>query len=68
MTSTTVTTLLPGHVSPETAYVVTDYPWATVAWRDTFGAAVPEATRDLMDKWVRAKLAYEARRKETVTV
>ena len=40
----------------------------TIAWRDTYGAAVPEATRDLMDKWVSAKLAYEARRKETATV
>ena len=139
MTSTTVTTLLSGHVSPETAYVVADYPYgfrlrcqirywlevhpkhgtrlmtqtsnprvsglvwnkpkastyarfagaiylddnghvqwtglheykdteATVAWRDTYGAAVPEATRDLMDKWVRAKLTYEARRKEAAAV
>jgi len=32
------------------------------AFQDTYGAAVPEAGRALLDKWVAAKLAYEANR------
>jgi hypothetical protein len=124
--------LLTGHVSPETAYVVDDYPygfrlrckirywlefapkkgfrlvsqtsnpkrgnvwnkpkastycrfggamylnaeghvaWAGLteytngaeakAWADKYGAAVPEAGVPLMNKWVAAKLAYDAAR------
>lgn len=31
-------------------------------WRDTFGAGVPEAGRAIMNKWVAAKIAYDANR------
>lgn len=33
------------------------------AWRDTYGAGVPEAGRATMDQWVAAKVAYDANRK-----
>jgi hypothetical protein len=33
-----------------------------IAWRNTYGAAVPEASRPMMDMWVKAKIAYEAAR------
>lgn len=33
-----------------------------VRWRDTYGAGVPEIGRAMLDKWVSAKLAYEARK------
>jgi hypothetical protein len=33
------------------------------AWRDTYGAGVPEAGRAILDKWVAAKLAYDGARK-----
>jgi hypothetical protein len=126
--------LLSGHVSPETAYVVDDYPygfrlrckirywlefspkrgfrlvsqttnpkrgnvwnkpkastysrfggamylnddghvtWAglteysdakeSAAFLETYGAAVPEAGRELLNKWVAAKAAYEANRNQ----
>ena len=32
------------------------------AWRETYGAAVPEAGRPVLDVWVKAKLAYDAKR------
>ena len=32
------------------------------AWRDRFGAGVPDAARELMNRWVAAKLAYDANR------
>lgn len=32
------------------------------AWSDIYGAAVPEAGRAIMNKWVAAKLAYDAAR------
>lgn len=32
------------------------------AWRDTYGAGVPEACKPLLDYWVKAKLAYDAQR------
>lgn len=32
------------------------------AWADKYGAAVPEAGRLLLDKWVAAKLAYDSNR------
>lgn len=129
----TAITILAGHVSPETAYVVADYPYGfrlrctirywlehdakrgfrlvsqtsnpkrgnvwnkpkastyckfggamylddaghvqwsglteytdgaeATAWVATFGAGVPEAGRDLMTRWVAAKVAYAANRK-----
>ena len=31
-------------------------------WQETYGAAVPEAGRAMLNKWVAAKLAYEANR------
>lgn len=31
------------------------------AWADTYGAGVPEEGRELMQRWVIAKLAYDAR-------
>lgn len=132
MNSMTVCTVLPGvHISPDTAYVVDDYPygyrlrctiryWLEVhpkhgtrmmaqttnpkrgnvwnkpkastyarfggalyldadnhvqwsglseytdgaqakAWAEQFGAGVPAAGRELMQRWVAAKLAYDAR-------
>lgn len=30
-------------------------------WQDTFGAGVPEEGRSILDRWVAAKLAYDAR-------
>jgi hypothetical protein len=36
----------------------------SVAWRETYGAGVPEASRDNMDRWLAAKGAYEAARKD----
>jgi hypothetical protein len=33
------------------------------AWRDTYGDGVPEEGRPVLDKWVAAKLAYDANRK-----
>jgi hypothetical protein len=32
------------------------------AWQDKFGEAVPEAGRAIMNKWVAAKVAYDAAR------
>ena len=32
------------------------------AWRDRYGEGVPDAARELMDRWVNAKLAYDAAR------
>lgn len=32
------------------------------AWRATYGAGVPDECKPLMDKWVAAKLAYDARK------
>ncbi len=32
------------------------------AWRDTYGAAVPEAARQKLNDWVAVKLAYDAAR------
>jgi hypothetical protein len=129
-----VKTILTGHVSPETAYVVDDYPygfrlrckirywleykrkhgfrlvsqtsnpkrpglvwnkpkastyakfgaamylneeghvtWSGLgeystgaeakAWLDTYGEGVPEAGRDLLKRWIAAKLAYDNNRK-----
>jgi hypothetical protein len=34
------------------------------AWADTYGAAVPEAGRDMLRRWVAAKLAYDGNRKD----
>ena len=129
---TNVVSILTGHVSPETAYIVNDYPygfrlrcairyWLDVHpthgvrmisqtsnpnrghawnkpkastyskfgaamylddkghvhqsglteytdgaeaanWRATFGHGVPDAARDLMDRWVAAKVAYDGAR------
>lgn len=33
-----------------------------VAWRDTYGPAVPAAIRNRMNAWIAAKVAYEARK------
>jgi hypothetical protein len=33
------------------------------AWRATFGAGVPSEAADLLNRWVAAKLAYDAARK-----
>jgi len=33
------------------------------AWRETYGAGVPEAGRGILNKWVAAKLAYDGARK-----
>jgi hypothetical protein len=30
------------------------------AWRDTYGDGVPDACKPLMDKWVNAKVAFDA--------
>lgn len=35
----------------------------SMKWRDTFGAAVPEVGRAAMNKWIAAKVAYDAARK-----
>lgn len=32
------------------------------AWRDQFGAAVPIAAQDMMNRWVAAKVAYDGAR------
>ena len=32
------------------------------AWRATYGAGVPDAARPLMDRWVAAKIAFDAKR------
>lgn len=32
------------------------------AWRATYGAGVPDEIKPLMDKWVTAKLVYDAKR------
>ncbi len=32
-------------------------------WREKYGAAVPAAWRDILDRWVAAKVAYDANRK-----
>ena len=34
-------------------------------FQDTYGEAVPEAGRDLLARWVAAKLAYDANREKT---
>ena len=43
---------------------LTEYSTAAeaVAWRDRYGVAVPKVGRALLDKWVAAKLEYEARK------
>lgn len=33
------------------------------AWKEQYGAGVPEAGRKILDRWVAAKLAYDANRK-----
>lgn len=33
------------------------------AWRDTYGAGLPEVGRDLLERWTAAKLAYDNNRK-----
>lgn len=33
-----------------------------IAWRDTYGAGLPDVGRTMFDRWVSAKLAYEARK------
>lgn len=129
----TMKTILKGHVSPETAFVVADYPYGfrlrckirywldfnpkrgtrfvsqttnpkrpgevwnkpkastycrfggamfldendhvqwcglseysdaakSIAFRDQYGEGVPEAAMPLLDKWIAAKVAYEAKR------
>jgi hypothetical protein len=35
------------------------------AWRDQYGEGVPEAGRKLLNTWVAAKLAYDARKQAT---
>lgn len=35
-----------------------------IAFRDQYGAGVPEAGRAILDKWVAAKVAYEANRND----
>jgi hypothetical protein len=132
-------TILKGHVSPETAYVVDDYPYGfrlrckirywlefkenqgfrlvsqttnpkaagtfwnkpkastycrfggcmilndeghvtwhglteycngakAASYRDTYGEGVPEAGQKLLDTWVKAKLAYDARKVQVVVI
>jgi len=34
-----------------------------VEWQKKFGAAVPESGHEMLDKWVAAKVAYDANRK-----
>jgi hypothetical protein len=34
----------------------------SVKWRNTYGAGLPESGRAMLDRWMAAKLAYEARR------
>jgi len=53
--------ILKGHISPETAYLVDDYPYG-FRLRDTYREGVPEAGRPIVDQWVAAKLAYDRAR------
>jgi hypothetical protein len=53
-----------GHVQHTGLTEYTDGKQAA-AWRDTFGAGVPDASRDLMDRWVAAKVAYDANRSKS---
>src|SRR5262245_29901973 len=134
MESLMTITILKGHVSPETAYVVNDYPYGfrlrcsirywlehhqkrgfrfvsqttnpkrgngwnkpkastyaryggclfpdekghvqwpglsayrdgaqATAWRNKYGEGLPEAGHELLNKWVAAKVAYDANRKQ----
>jgi hypothetical protein len=50
-----------GHVQWSGLTEYTDGAEAS-AWRDKFATGVPEAGRAMLDKWVAAKLAYEAAR------
>lgn len=34
-------------------------------WRDKYGTGVPEAARDTMNRWIAAKLAYDANREKS---
>ena len=33
-----------------------------IKWKETYGTAVPEAGRELLDTWIKAKVAYEVRK------
>jgi hypothetical protein len=52
-----------GHVQHAGLTEYTDGATAE-AWRATYGAGVPPAAADLMNRWVNAKLAYDAARKD----
>lgn len=43
---------------------LTEYSDSAVAkaWRNTYGEGVPEAGRDLLNRWISAKVAYDANR------
>lgn len=52
-----------GHVQWAGLTEYTDGAKAT-AWRETYGAGVPQACVATMDQWVRAKVAYDAAKPE----
>jgi hypothetical protein len=52
-----------GHVQWSGLTEYTDGAEAS-AWRDTYGEGCPEASRAMMDKWVAAKVVYDAMRAE----
>jgi hypothetical protein len=53
-----------GHVQHAGLHEYTDGAEAS-AWRAKYGAGVPDASRGLMDRWVAAKLAYDANRQKS---
>jgi hypothetical protein len=53
-----------GHVQWSGLNEYTDGAEAS-AWRDRYGDGVPEASRELMNRWVAAKLAYDANRQKS---
>lgn len=38
------------------------------AWQETYGAAVPDAGRAVLDKWVATKVAYDAARAAVISM
>ncbi len=51
-----------GHVQHAGLTEYTDGAQAA-AWREMYGAGVPDGCRELMNRWVAAKVAYDAARK-----
>ena len=56
-----------GHVHHAGLTEYTDGKEATV-WRDTYGAGCPETARAGMNRWVDAKVAYDAARADGATI